>query len=52
MLFTIISTAAALGDAWISSTLSALFAILIIANALADSGFAFGTVSAALREPA
>ena len=52
MLFTIISTAAALGDVWISSTLSALFAILIIANALADSGFAFGTVSAALREPA
>ena len=51
MLFAVISIGAALGDAWLTSTLSALFAILVLANALADSGFSSGTVSAALREP-
>ena len=50
MLFAVISTGAALDGAWFTSTISALFAILSFATAIADSGFATGTVSAALRE--
>jgi hypothetical protein len=52
LLFTAISAGSAVDGAWVTSALSALFAILVFAGALADSGFASGTVSAALREPA
>jgi len=52
LLFVIISAGSAADGAWFTCAFSALFAILASASLLADSGFASGTVSAALREPA
>jgi len=52
LMFVVISAGSAADGAWFTSAFSALFAILASASLLADSGFAYGTVSAALRESA